>query len=105
MMVEESDIRDSLKEVEDPEMKISVIELGLIYGIRIEEKDDGIHAEIDMTLTSPGCPVAPELMSAVHRSALATEGIESVHVNLTFSPLWDPRVHSSEDAQMDMGIF
>ena len=104
-MVEESDIRDSLKEVEDPEMKISVIELGLIYGIRIEEKDDGIHAEIDMTLTSPGCPVAPELMSAVHRSALATEGIESVHVNLTFSPLWDPRVHSSENAQMDMGIF
>ena len=104
-MVEESDIRDSLKEVEDPEMKISVIELGLIYGIRIEEKDDRTHAEIDMTLTSPGCPVAPELMSAVHRSALATEGIESVHVNLTFSPLWDPRVHSSEDAQMDMGIF
>ncbi len=104
-MVEESDIRDSLKDVEDPEMKISVIELGLIYGIRIEEKDDVTHAEIDMTLTSPGCPVAPELMSAVHRSALATEGIESVHVNLTFSPLWDPRVHSSEDAQMDMGIF
>ncbi|MCH2259282.1 MAG: metal-sulfur cluster assembly factor [Candidatus Thalassarchaeum betae] len=104
-MVEESDIRDSLKDVEDPEMKISVIELGLIYGIRIEEKDDRTHAEIDMTLTSPGCPVAPELMSAVHRSALATEGIESVHVNLTFSPLWDPRVHASEDAQMDMGIF
>jgi len=105
MMVEESDIRDSLKDVEDPEMKISVIELGLIYDIRIDEKDDGTHAEIDMTLTSPGCPVAPELMSAVHRSALATEGIESVHVNLTFSPLWDPRVHASEDAQMDMGIF
>ena len=104
-MVEESEIRDSLKDVEDPEMKISVIELGLIYDIRIEEKDDGTHAEIDMTLTSPGCPVAPELMSAVHRSALATEGIESVHVNLTFSPLWDPRVHSSENAQMDMGIF
>ena len=53
-MVEESEIRDSLKDVEDPEMKISVIELGLIYDIRIEEKDDGTHAEIDMTLTSPG---------------------------------------------------
>ena len=104
-MVEESNIRDSLKDVEDPEMKISVIELGLIYDIRIEEKNDGTHAEIDMTLTSPGCPVAPELMSAVHRSALATEGIESVHVNLTFSPLWDPRVHASENAQMDLGIF
>ena len=104
-MVEESEIRDSLKDVEDPEMKISVIELGLIYDIRIEEKDDGTHAEIDMTLTSPGCPVAPELMSAVHRSALAPVGIESVPVNLTFSPLWDPRVHASEDAQMDLGIF
>ena len=76
-MVHESDIIDSLKDVEDPEMKLSVIELGLIYGIRVEENDDGTHAEIDMTLTSPGCPVAPEIMAAVHRSALATEGVES----------------------------
>jgi len=56
-MVDESAIRASLTEVEDPEMKISVIDLGLIYGVRIEES----HAEIDMTLTSPGCPVAPGL--------------------------------------------
>ena len=104
-MVHESDIIASLKDVEDPEMKLSVIELGLIYGIRVEENDDGTHAEIDMTLTSPGCPVAPEIMAAVHRSALATEGVESVHVNLTFSPPWDPKVHASEDAQMDLGIF
>ena len=104
-MVDESEIMESLREVEDPEMKISVIELGLIYAIRIEENDDGTHAEIDMTLTSPGCPVAPEIMAAVHRSALATEGVDSVHVNLTFSPLWDPRVHASEDARFDLGVF
>ncbi|HIG38432.1 MAG TPA: DUF59 domain-containing protein [Candidatus Poseidoniales archaeon] len=104
-MVEESDIIDSLGEVEDPEMKISVTELGLIYAIRIEERDDGVHAEIDMTLTSPGCPVAPEIMAAVHRSALATEGVGSVHVNLTFSPLWDPRIHATEDARFDLGVF
>ena len=79
-MVDESAIRESLFEVEDPEMNISVIDLGLIYDVRIE----GEHAEIDMTLTSPGCPVAPELMAAVHRAALATDGIDSVHVNLTF---------------------
>ena len=71
-MVEESDITDSLGEVEDPEMKMSVTELGLIYDIRIEDRDEGVHAEIDMTLTSPGCPVAPEIMAAVHRSALST---------------------------------
>ena len=104
-MVEESDIIDSLGEVEDPEMKISVTELGLIYDIRIEDRDEGVHAEIDMTLTSPGCPVAPEIMAAVHRSALSTEGVDSVHVNLTFSPPWDPRIHASEDARFDLGVF
>ncbi len=91
----------SLVEVEDPEMKLSVIDLGLIYSVRIE----GDHAEIDMTLTSPGCPVAPELMAAVHRSALSTNGIESVHVNLTFTPLWDPKVHATEDGKFELGIF
>ena len=104
-MVEESEIMQSLGDVEDPEMKMSVIELGLIYAIRIEEGDEGVHAEIDMTLTSPGCPVAPEIMAAVHRSALSTEGVDSVHVNLTFSPPWDPRIHATEDARFDLGVF
>ena len=100
-MVDESAIRESLFEVEDPEMNISVIDLGLIYDVRIE----GEHAEIDMTLTSPGCPVAPELMAAVHRAALATDGIDSVHVNLTFSPLWDQKVHATEDGKFELGVF
>jgi metal-sulfur cluster biosynthetic enzyme len=104
-MVEEAEIMQSLRDVEDPEMKMSIIELGLIYAVRVEEGDEGVHAEIDMTLTSPGCPVAPEIMAAVHRSALATEGVDSVHVNLTFSPPWDPRVHASEDARFDLGVF
>ena len=100
-MVTESEVMASLSEVEDPEMKLTVTELGLIYSVKVDEK----HAEIDMTLTSPGCPVAPEIMAAVHRSALSTEGIESAHVNLTFSPPWDPRVHASEAAKFEMGIF
>jgi len=100
-LVEDSAVMASLSSVEDPELKLKVTELGLIYSVKIEST----HAEVDMTLTSPGCPVAPELMAAVHRAALATEGIESAHVNLTFSPPWDPRVHSSEDAKFEMGIF
>ncbi|HJM12970.1 MAG TPA: iron-sulfur cluster assembly protein [Candidatus Thalassarchaeaceae archaeon] len=100
-MVSESNVFDSLKDVEDPEMKMSVIDLGLIYSIRIDEN----HAEIDMTLTSPGCPVAPELMAAVHRSAIKTEGIETAHVNLTFSPPWDPKLHATDDAKFELGIF
>ena len=104
-MVEEAEIMQSLRDVEDPEMKMSIVELGLIYAVRVEEGDEGVHAEIDMTLTSPGCPVAPEIMAAVHRSALSTEGVDSVHVNLTFSPPWDPRGHASEDARFDLGVF
>lgn len=100
-MVDEEAVREALVEVEDPEMNISVIDLGLIYAIRIE----GEHAEIDMTLTSPGCPIAPELMAAVHRAALGTDGIESVHINLTFSPLWDPKVHATEDGKFELGVF
>ena len=100
-MVAESDVRESLVDVEDPEMSLSVIDLGLIYSVKIE----GGHVEIEMTLTSPGCPVAPEIMAAVHRSALNTDGIESVHVNLTFSPPWDPKIHGSEDAKFELGIF
>ncbi|MEC8874826.1 MAG: iron-sulfur cluster assembly protein [Candidatus Thermoplasmatota archaeon] len=100
-MVAESDVRESLVDVEDPEMSLSVIDLGLIYSVKIE----GGHVEIEMTLTSPGCPVAPEIMAAVHRSALNTDGIESVHVNLTFSPPWDPKIHASEDAKFELGIF
>ena len=95
------DVMDALAEVIDPEMGISVTDLGLIYGV---ENQEG-HLEVTMTLTSPGCPVAPEIMAAVHRAALSVDDVESVHVNLTFSPLWDPRVHATEDAQMELGVF
>lgn len=61
-MVNKEEVIKSLVQVEDPEMKISVIDLGLIYDVKIDNK----HAEIDMTLTSPGCPVAPYFGSSVH---------------------------------------
>jgi len=98
-------VMDQLEEVEDPELDISIVELGLVYDVRIEDRDDGKHAEIDMTLTSPGCPAAAEIMAATHRAALNTTGIDSVHVNLVWSPRWDPKIHASEDARMDMGIW
>ena len=100
-MKSDDTISEALSEVVDPEMGISVTELGLIYGI---ERKQG-HVEVTMTLTSPGCPVAPEIMAAVHRATLSVEDVESVHVNLTFSPLWNPRIHATEDAQMELGVF
>tara|TARA_B100001027_G_scaffold209956_1_gene176594 strand:- start:391 stop:708 length:318 start_codon:yes stop_codon:yes gene_type:complete len=104
-MIDKELIFLQLDEVEDPELEISIVELGLVYDVRIEPKGDILHAEIDMTLTSPGCPAAAEIMAATHRAALNTDGIESVHVNLVWSPRWDPKIHASEDARMDMGIW
>jgi len=104
-MVDETQVMQSLQAVEDPELDISIVDLGLVYAVRFEDREEGIHAEIDLTLTSPGCPAAPEIMAAAHRAALQTKGLESVHINLVWSPRWDPRVHATEDARMDMGIW
>ena len=104
-MVEKQDVLTQLDEVEDPELELSIVELGLVYDVRFETKDELLHAEIDLTLTSPGCPAAPEIMAAVHRAGLETEGVDSVHVNLVWSPRWDPKIHASEDAQFELGIF
>jgi metal-sulfur cluster biosynthetic enzyme len=104
-MVTKEEVIEQLDEVEDPELDLSIVELGLVYDVRFEEKDEGIHAEVDLTLTSPGCPAAPEIMAAAHRAALSTEGLDSVHINLVWTPRWDPKIHASEDAKMDMGIW
>jgi len=105
MATTKEEVLAAIHPVEDPELNISLVELGLIYDVRIEGGENGNHIEIDLTLTSPGCPVAPEIMAAVHRAALSNEGVDSVHVNLVWSPRWDPKIHASEDALMDMGIF
>ena len=104
-MVSKEDVLTQLDDVLDPEMEISIVQLGLVYYVRFEQKDGVTHAEIDMTLTSPGCPVAPEIMAAAHVAAISTDGVESVHINLIWTPRWDPKVHASEDAKFDMGIW
>ena len=104
-MVEKEQVMNALQSVEDPELEISIVELGLVYDVRFEDREGDKHAEIDLTLTSPGCPAAPEIMAAAHRAALQTDGLGSVHINLVWSPRWDPRIHATEDARMDMGIW
>ena len=104
-MVDEEKIRQALQTVEDPELGISIQELGLVYGVRFENKEAGLFCEIDLTLTSPGCPVAPEIMAAAHRAILTVDGVSDAHVNLVWTPRWDPKIHASEDARMDMGIW
>ena len=95
-------IRDSLKTVNDPEIGFNIVDLGLIYGINV---DDEKNAVIQMTLTSPGCPAGPEMLAAAHMAALNTEGVSKVKVDLVWDPLWDPKTMASEDIKLEFGIL
>ena len=102
-MITEEMIKTAISVVEDPELNISLLELGLIYGVEIE--NEGKKIRVTMTLTSIGCPVGPQLRSAVYDSVAAVEGVEEVEVDLTFDPPWDPYTMASEDAKLDLGII
>ena len=86
MAVTEKAIRDALRGVQDPELGLDLVVLGLIYDIEIE--DANVKATI--SLTSPMCPVAPQIVEDVRQAIAAVEGVEVVEVELTFSPPWTP---------------
>ncbi len=97
-------VRAALDEVQDPELHMSITSLGLIYDVRLlGEHNEQI--EIDMTLTSPMCPVGPEFKQAVETRVAEVPGVKSVVVNLVFSPPWDPRTMANDDAKLQLGIW
>lgn len=91
-----------IEEVEDPELRMSIVELGLIYGVAID--DDGL-VNIDMTLTSPACPVGPMLQGQTYHVVMQMDGVEDVEVNLVWDPPWDPKTMAAEDVKMMLGIW
>lgn len=91
----------ALKTVYDPEIPADIYELGLIYRIEI---DDDRFVTVDMTLTSPGCPVAGEMPGWVDNAVGAVAGISGTKVNLTFDPPWDPS-RMSDEARLALNMF
>ena len=96
-------VRTGLLPIMDPEIGISIVELGLIYGIGVDPEKRKIT--VKMTLTSMGCPVGPQILSGVEAMCRRMEGVDNVEVQLTFEPPWDPKVHCSEDAKAVLGIW
>lgn len=94
------EIKQALKQVYDPEIPVDIYELGLIYGVM----ERGHHVDINMTLTSPGCPVAGMLLQSVEMAVKSVEGIESVYVNLVFHPTWTMD-RMSEVAKLELGML
>ena len=100
-MATEEEIRESLRQIVDPEIGINIVDLGLIYETSID--DNGLVA-ITMTLTSPGCPLSGYIGTAVESAVTDLEGVKEVDVDIVWSPAWNPSM-MSEDAKLELGLM
>tara|TARA_B100001758_G_C18002945_1_gene398998 strand:+ start:146 stop:466 length:321 start_codon:yes stop_codon:yes gene_type:complete len=91
----------AISQIYDPEIPVNIYELGLIYDIRIS-KD--LNVEIDMTLTSPNCPVAESLPKEVEEKVMSLKDVKSVKLEMTFDPAWTKDM-MSEAAQLELGMI
>jgi metal-sulfur cluster biosynthetic enzyme len=100
-MPTEEQMMERLATVEDPELRESIVDLGLIYGV---EESDG-DVTVTMTLTSPGCPLGGMIEGAVKNAMADLDGVKDTKVNIVWSPRWDPRVHASEDIKIKYNLW
>lgn len=84
--VSEDQVRAVLRKVKDPDLNLNIVDLGLIYGVRV----DGPKVNVDITLTSPGCPSGPEIMGNAEQMIRALPGVGDVQMNLVWAPFWTP---------------
>ena len=83
----EDQVRLVLRKVKDPELNLNIVDLGLVYNIIV---DEGNKVIVDMSLTSPGCPAGPQILSDVERAIQAMPGVGKVAINLVWEPYWTP---------------
>ena len=103
-MPTQEQVIEALKEVEDPELHLGIVDLGLVYGVDVDGPDQE-NVKVRMTLTSPMCPVGPMFKAAVESKVLSVEGVKSANIEITFTPPWDPRTMASDDAKVQLGIW
>ncbi len=92
----------ALKQVHDPEIHLSIVDLGLVYDIHVEPEG---KVQIKMTLTTPACPYGEILVGQAHRAVAELEGVKEVQVNLVWDPPWDPKEMCSDTAKDVLGIW
>ncbi|MDQ2891212.1 MAG: metal-sulfur cluster assembly factor [Gemmatimonadota bacterium] len=85
-VVSEDQVRLGLRRVKDPDLQLNILDLGLVYAVRV----DGAVVSVDMTLTSPGCPSGPEIMGDAERELRTLPGVADVKINLVWAPFWTP---------------
>ena len=97
----EGRVVEALKQIYDPEIPVNIYDLGLIYKINIDDK--GV-VEVDMTLTTPGCPVAQTFPGTVEAAVRGVDGVTAARVDLVWEPPWSPD-NLSEAAKLDLGLL
>ena len=95
-----SKVIEAVKKIYDPEIPVNIYELGLIYKIDVDEKN---KVNVDMTLTSPNCPVAESLPNEVKENIKKVEGVSDVNLNLVWEPPWD-KDKTSEAAKLELNL-
>jgi metal-sulfur cluster biosynthetic enzyme len=98
-MVTPEDVEDALTNVIDPELGLDFVELGLIYGVDV----DAGHVHVTFTLTSPGCPIGPQVGDQIEEFVGELDGVTRVYPKMTFSPPWTPEM-MSEEAKFALGF-
>lgn len=105
MPIAEDKVREALKQVIDPELFVNVVDLGLIYEVKINEQEGGqSDVSVDMTMTSPACPAGPQLLSQSKEAVGRLEGVGDVEIKLVMDPPWTPD-RMTDDARDQLGIF
>jgi metal-sulfur cluster biosynthetic enzyme len=93
------EVTDALRDVIDPELGLDFVELGLIYEVEV----DGGSVRVTYTLTSPGCPIGPQVSEQIEEFVGDLEGVQEVQPTMTFTPPWSPEL-MSEDAKFALGF-
>jgi metal-sulfur cluster biosynthetic enzyme len=104
MPIHEESVYAALRQVRDPELMVNVVDLGLIYEVKVEEAEGKSNLSILMTMTTPACPYAPQLLQEVRDTLSGLEGVGEVKVELTLNPPWTPD-RMTEDARDELGMF
>jgi metal-sulfur cluster biosynthetic enzyme len=101
-LLSEELVMERLQEVFDPEIHMSIVELGLVYEVGVSDEGD---IDVTYTLTSPGCPLGPVIDGQIQDVLVDLPGAKNVRTKLTFSPPWDPKTMASDDVKMQLGIW
>lgn len=101
----DAQIWDALKECYDPEIPVNIVELGLVYNVKVDDSIPGeANVFVTMTLTAPGCGMGPVIAGDVKRRVQLVPGVRNVHVDVVFDPIWNPGM-MSEAAKLQLNMF